>query len=223
MTENSYPELYGFWRSSATYRVRVALGLKQIQTIEHTIDIDGGAQRDPAFIAINPLGAVPAFIEPGQPALTQSLAILEYLDETVSEPALMPADARGRARVRSIAAMLTSDTHPLLVPRVKRYLKEDIGMDDAGWRRWQTHWMSTGLEAVEARLACEPDTGTFCHGDHVTIADICLASVTVVRDVFGIKIANIPTIDRIIQTCESLPAFMAAKPSRQTGAPQAAR
>ena len=219
MTELLPPELFGFWRSSATFRVRVALALKGIEAIEHIIDVDAGAQRDPSFLAINSLGAVPAFIEAGQSPLTQSTAILEYLDETVSEPPLLPSDARGRARVRSIAAMLTADTHPLVVPRVKIYLKENGGFDDAGWRRWQIHWLTTGLQAVEARLADEHETGQFCHGNQVTIADVCLASVTAVRDVFGIVVADIPIIDGIVSRCALLPAFQTAAPFRQAGAP----
>jgi maleylacetoacetate isomerase len=219
MTDQSLSELYGFWRSSATFRVRVALALKGIATLEKTIDLDAGAQRDPDFLKINPMGAVPALVESGLSPLTQSTAILEYLDETVEEPPLLPGDPRGRARVRSIAAMLAGDTHPLVVPRVKRYLNEEGGFDDTAWRAWQIHWFTSGLRAVEARLATETETSLYCHGDTVTIADICLASVTAVRDVFKIVVAEIPTIDRIVQRCEALPAFAGANPAKQTGAP----
>ena len=219
--EQALPELYGFWRSSATFRVRVALALKGIATHERTIDLDAGAQRDPRFLAVNPMGAVPALIESGLSPLTQSTAILEYLDETVSEPPLLPSDPRGRARVRSIAAMLAGDTHPLIVPRVKSYLKEEGGFDDANWRAWQTHWFTTGLQAVEARLAAETETGLYCHGDSITNADICLASITAVRDVFKIDVADIPIINRIVRRCEVLPAFSGAQPAKQTGAPKA--
>jgi hypothetical protein len=127
MTEPTL-ELYAFWRSSATYRVRVALALKGLPARERYVDLDAGDQRDPAFLAINPLGAIPALIVPGQPPLTQSLAILEYLDETVPLPALLPSDPLGRARVRSIAAGLAADTHPLIVPRVRNYLTTTGGV-----------------------------------------------------------------------------------------------
>ena len=219
MTDQTLPELYGFWRSSATFRVRVALSLKGIESVEKTIDVDAGAQRDPDFLKINPLGAVPAFVESGRSPLTQSTAILEYLDETVSEPPLLPGDPLGRARVRSIAAMLTADTHPLVVPRVKRYLKVEGGFDDTAWRAWQVHWFTTGLQSVEARLAAEKETGLYCHGDSLSIADICLTSVTAVRDVFKVVVADIPTIDRIVECCEALPAFADANPAKQRGAP----
>lgn len=219
MTAQAHFELYAFWRSSATFRVRVALALKGLQAEERFIDIDSGKHREPAFLSINPLGALPAFIENGYPPLTQSMAILEYIDEIAPSPALLPAAARGRARVRSIAAMLTADTHPLITPRIRRYLN-GAGFDDAAWRAWQTHWFTTGLQAVEARLATEADTGLFCHGDSVTLADICLASIPAVMKVFNIKVEGTPTVDAIVARCEAMPAFAGADPFHQTGAPQ---
>src|ERR1700712_3918510 len=152
-------QLYAFWRSSATYRVRVALALKGLTAEEHIIDLDAGDQRAEPFLKINPLGAIPALIVPGQPPLTQSLAILEYLDETVPNPPLLPADALGRARVRSIAAGLAAGPHPLIVPRMKRYLTSTGGFDEAAWRAWQIHWFTIGLQALEQRLATETATG----------------------------------------------------------------
>ena len=214
-------ELFVFWRTSATYRVRVALNLKGLLAEERTVDIDHGGQRDPAFLEINPLGAIPALVEQGLPPLTQSLAILEYLDEIAPVPPILPADPQGRARVRSIAAMLVADTHPLIVPRVKGYLLGTGGFDDAAWRAWQVHWFTTGLQAVEARLANETATGAFCHGDTITIADICLASIPAVMKVFKITVAGIPTVDRIVARCEAEPAFAKADPFKQAGAPQA--
>ena len=160
---------------------------------------------------------------PGQPLLplTQSLAILEVLDESYPAPALLPADPHGRARVRSLAALLAADTHPLITPRVKKYLTTTGHFDDAAWRAWQIHWFSTGLQALEQRLAHEPQTGTFCHGDTPTVADICLASIVVVMRVFKIEVAAIPTVLRIMAACEKLDAFAKADPARQAGAPQA--
>ena len=219
MADHPHFELYGWWRTSATYRVRVAMNLKGISAAEHNVDIDKGEHRSEAFLTINPFGAIPALVVPGHPPLTQSTAILEFIDETVPEPPLLPKDAYARARVRSIAASLAGDTHPLIVPRIKKYLTTKGGFDDAAWRSWQVHWFTTNLQAVEARLAAESETGIFCHGDHVTIADICLASITAVAKVFKIKVDAIPTIDRIIAKCESMDAFAKADPFKQTGAP----
>ena len=225
MSDTARFELFSFWRTSATYRVRVALNLKGVQALEHNVNLDAGEQRRDAFLKINPMGAIPALIDRGpgqsQTPLTQSLAILEFLDETYPTPALLPADAHGRARVRSLAAMLAADTHPLITPRVKKYLTTAGKFDDAAWRAWQIHWFSTGLQAVEQRLASEPQTGVFCHGDAPTVADICLASIVVVMRIFKIEVANIPTVMRVMTACEQLEAFAVAEPSRQAGAPQA--
>jgi maleylacetoacetate isomerase/maleylpyruvate isomerase len=217
-------ELYSFWRTSATYRVRVAFNLKGVKPRERNVNVDAGEQLAPEFLKINPLGAIPALLDhhggPNAAPLTQSLAILEFLDEIYPTPALLPADARGRARVRSLAAMLAADTHPLITPRVKKYLTGTGKFDDSAWRAWQIHWFTTGLQAVEQRLARESETGIHCHGDSPTIADICLASILVVMRVFKIEVAQIPTVQRIMGTCEKLEAFARAEPSRQAGAPQ---
>ena len=212
-------DLYAYWRTSAGYRVRVALNIKGLKANEINVNIDAGEQRSEAFLKINPLGAIPALIEGSKTPLTQSLAILEFLDELKPDPPLLPADFHGRARVRSIALMLAADTHPLITPRVKKYLMGSGGFDDAAWRAWQIHWFTTGLLAVEQRLAKEMETGKFCHGDQITTADICLASILAVMAVFKIKVADTPTIDAIVARCEALDAFAKADPSRQAGAP----
>lgn len=212
-------ELFAFWRTSATYRVRVALNLKGLAAHERIVDLDAGEQRSPEFLAINPLAAIPALVEPGQPPLTQSLAILEFLDEQHPLPPLLPADAHGRARVRSIALMLAADTHPLITPRVRRYLTGPGGFDDARWRAWQQQWFGTGLQAVEQRLANDPSTGSFCHGEQVTLADITLASIVAVMKVFKIEVAGTPTVDAIVARCNAMDAFARAAPARQPGAP----
>jgi maleylacetoacetate isomerase len=221
MVDQPEYELFAFWRSSATYRVRVALNIKGIPVRERYIDLDAGDQRGADFLKINPLGAIPALVTQGQPPLTQSLAILEYLDETTPHPPLLPADPRGRARVRSIAGALAADTHPLIVPRVRRYLTTTGGFDDAAWRAWQIQWFTAGLQALEARLATEAETGRYCHGDSVTISDILLMSIVVVMRVFKLSIANIPTVDRIVALCETQEAFAKAEPLKQEGAPGA--
>ena len=214
-------ELYSYWRTSATYRVRVALNLKGLAAHEHNVNIDAGEQRSAAFLKINPLGAIPALIDhaAGSQPLTQSLAILEYLDEVHPTPALLPADALGRARVRSLAAMLAGDTHPLIVGRVKKYLMSEGKFDDAMWRAWQINWFTTGLQAFEQRLTADGKSGVYCHGDTITMADVCLASIIVVMRVFKIDVPDIPTITRIMATCEANDAFAKADPMRQVGAP----
>jgi maleylacetoacetate isomerase/maleylpyruvate isomerase len=226
MSDPARFELFSFWRTSATYRVRVAFNLKGIVASEHDVNLDAGEQRSAAFLAINPMGAIPALIDhgPGQSAtpLTQSLAILEFIEETHATPPLLPADPHGRARVRSLAAMLAADTHPLVTPRVKKYLTTIGKFDAAAFRAWQIHWFETGLRAVEQRLVSEPATGTFCHGDAPTFADICLASIVVVTRVFEIEVTEIPTVRRIVAECEKLDAFAKADPYRQAGAPKPA-
>jgi maleylacetoacetate isomerase len=213
--------LYAYWRTSATYRVRVALALKGLAAQERFVDVDAGEHRTPEFLAINPMAAIPALVEEGHPPMTQSLAILEYLEELQPEPPLLPADLHGRARVRSLAGMLASDTHPLITPRVRQYLMGPGGFDAAAWRAWQEQWFHTGLAALERRLAGDPATGTFCHGERPTMADICLASILVVMRVFKIPTVDTPTVDRIMGACEEIEAFRRAAPHLQAGAPAA--
>ena len=219
MTQQPAFELFAFWRTSATYRVRVALHLKGLTVQERIINLDAGEQRSEDFLKINPLGAIPALLEKGHAPLTQSLAILEFIEELQPAPALLPHDLHARARVRSLAAMLATDTHPLVTPRVKKYLAANNAVDDAAWRAWQIHWFTTGLHAFEQRLAGDQEAGKFCHGDTPTIADICLASIIVMTRIFNIAVADIPTIDRIMANCDALDAFAKAAPLRQVGAP----
>ena len=224
MTDPSRFELFSFWRTSATYRVRVALNFKGVQAHERNVNMDAGEQRSEAFLKINPMGGIPALIDTqvdqSHLPITQSLAILEFLDELYPSPPLLPADPHGRARVRSLASMLAADTHPLITPRVKKYLTTEAKFDDAAWRAWQTQWFTTGLHAVEQRLANEPQTGSFCHGEVASMADICLASILVVMRVFKIEVPNIPTVQRIMAHCEAQAAFAKAAPGLQAGAPQ---
>jgi maleylacetoacetate isomerase len=224
MTDQPRFELYAFWRTSATYRVRVALNLKGLTALEHNVNLDAGEQKSADFLKINAMGAIPALIDraPGMShaPITQSLAILEYLDEVQPAPPLMPKDTHGRARVRAIAQTLTGDTHPLITGRIKKYLTTDGKFDDAAFRAWQIHWFTTGLQAVEARLATEAETGTYCHGETITIADICVASIIAVLPVFKIEVGGIPTIQRIMGKCMTQDAFVKAEPMRQVGAPK---
>jgi maleylacetoacetate isomerase len=218
MTQEPQLQFYGYWRSMAAYRVRVALAIKNIPVHEIPINLASDEQLMPEFLGVNPEGAVPALIERGHPPITQSIAILEYLDERYPEPPLLPKGLRARARVRSLAALIASDTHPLNTPRVRRYLTTRAGFDDAAWRDWTLHWLTRGLRAMELRLAGDPNTGSYCQGDQVTIADICLASLVVVAKMFTFEVPNIPTVSRIIARCEDLEDFARANPKIQAGA-----
>lgn len=212
MTGNAPFRLFGFRRSMAAYRVRVALHLKSIAFEETDIDLNAGEQLRPDFLSLNPEGAVPALIEPGEPALVQSAAILEYLDERFPLPPVLPADARGRARVRALAQLIVADTHPLLTPRVTGYLARH-GFDNDELRAWSGTWIKRGLAAAEAHLARDRLTGTFCHGDSVTIADICLASLVTIARIFKFEMDGAPTVTRIVDRCETIDAFARAHPA----------
>ncbi|MDP9126089.1 MAG: glutathione S-transferase N-terminal domain-containing protein [Pseudomonadota bacterium] len=160
MTDDNRFELFSYWRTSATYRVRVAFNLKGVKPREANVDIDAGEQHGEAFRRINALGAIPALIDHGEGQspvpLTQSLAILEFLDETYPQPPLLPADAHGRARVRSLAQMLAADTHPLITPRVRKYLTTTGGFDADAWRAWQLQWFGTGLAPSSSAWPTSP-------------------------------------------------------------------
>jgi maleylacetoacetate isomerase len=211
--------LYGFWRSMAAYRVRVALNLKGLVAEEVALDLDSGDQFAPDFLAINPEGAVPALKIGDQPVLTQSMAILEYLEERFPKPALLPKDLAARARVRSLAALVAADTHPLIVPRVRTYLTGTAGLNPGDLRAWSAHWIGRGLTALETRLARDAETGTFCHGEAPTFADLCLGSLAIPAKTLGVELSGYPTVARITAACEALDAFARAHPARQVGAP----
>jgi maleylacetoacetate isomerase len=214
-------KMYGFWRSAASFRVRTALNLKGLAFEETMIDLDAGEQLAPAFRAINPAAAVPALFVDDGPPLTQSLAILEYLEDLYPQPALLPADPRGKARVRALALIFAADHHPLIVPRVRRYLADAFEIDDAGRTNWVKHWFREGLAQGEARLAGDPATGRFCHGDAPTIADLCLMSQVFGARGFKVSTADLPTVERIAEACLAIDAFAKAAPLRQPGAPAA--
>lgn len=215
-------KLYGFWRSLATYRVRVALALKGIELDEPEIPIDilQGRQFDDAYRTLNPQSVVPALVVDGGRPLFQSMAILEYLEETAPGTPLLPRDARGRARVRGLCQICVSDGHPLQVPRIRKYLAQELKLDEAGVLRWVAHWSMQALQAVEAHLAAEPETGRFCHGDLPTLADICVASQVIAAKDYGRSdVSSVPTAMRIYEQCMTLDAFAGSHPSRQPGAP----
>ena len=216
-------KLYGFWRSLASYRVRVALAMKGVQAEEISINLLQGRQNSEEYRAVNPQGVVPALVIDDGPPLFQSMAILEYLEETHRQPALLPADARGRARVRGLAQICVSDGHPLVVPRIRNYLEKELHVDEAGRNRWLAHWTLLALEAVEGHLAKEAETGRFCHGDAPTFADICLASqVIAATTYFNCDTASVPTVMRVFAECIKIDAFDRSQPSRQPDAPKGA-
>ena len=213
--------MYGNWRSAAAFRVRIALKLKGIAYEETFLDLDAGDQHDPAFKAINPQGAVPALFDGDGPPLTQSLAILDYLEETRGGPRLLPADPRDRARARSLAQVVACDTHPLYVPRVRTYLTEAYALSRDAMMSFVRHAFTSGLTALETRLSSEAGTGRFCQGDAVSHADLCLASLWVGTGIFSVPTEPYPTVARIAAECLALPAFAEAHPLRQPGAPNA--
>jgi maleylacetoacetate isomerase len=212
-------KMYGFWRSAASFRVRIALNLKGLAYEETMVDLDAGEQYAADFRTINPQSAVPAVFVDDGPPITQSLAILEYLEETHPAPALLPADPRGRARVRSLSLVCAADHHPLIVPRVRRYLTEELGVDEARRTAWIRHWFREGLVQGEARLAGDPATGRFCHGDTPTIADLCLISQVMGARGFKVDISDLPTVGRVADACLAIDAFARAQPLKQPGAP----
>jgi maleylacetoacetate isomerase/maleylpyruvate isomerase len=181
-----------------------------------------GKQREDAFRKINPMMALPALIEDDGTVLFESLAILEYLDETHPNPPLLPKDPKARARVRGLAQIIACDTHPLIVPRVREYLAHEFKADESAVLKWGHHWHVQALKALEANLAGSPYTGKFCQGDQVTIADICLAGQAAGSTYFKVDIAPYPTVKRIVDTCMAIDAFARAHPLKQPGAPAAA-
>lgn len=212
--------MYGFWRSTAAFRVRIALNLKGLPYEEKMVDIDAGEQFAPEFLAKNPQGAVPAVFFDDGPPLTQSFSVLEYLDETHPEPPLMPKDPRERARVRAVALLFAADHHPLIVPRVRKYLGDKAGLSEEQRLDWVRHWLGEGLRIAEARLSGDPQTGRFCHGDAPTLADLCFISHLMAAKVFGVETSDFPTASRIAQACLAIEAFARAQPLRQPGAPK---
>jgi len=213
-------KLYGFWRSLASYRVRAALGLKGIAAEEVSINLLKGVQHGDDYKAVNPQSVVPALVVDDGPPLFQSMAILEYLEETHPEPPLLPRDPRGRARVRGLSLIVACDGHPLIVPRIRDYLEREMHQDEASRNRWLQHWTLKALEALEAHLANERETGRFCHGDAPTMADICLAGQVFAAGYFNAKITAMPTVTRIFDECMKIDAFDRAQPKKQPDAPK---
>jgi maleylacetoacetate isomerase len=212
-------KLFSFWRSLATYRVRIALNLKGVVPDEVVqIDLIKGEQRAAAYRAVNPMMSLPAIVVDDGPALFESLAIIEYLDETHPNPPLLPRDPRGRARVRGLAQIVACDAHPLTVPRVREYLQNEIKVDEAAVMTWCRNWHKAALTALETHLL-DTATGRYAHGDTVTLADICLASQAAGAKFFNVDLGPFPTFARITDELSKIDSFARAHPSKQPGAP----
>jgi maleylacetoacetate isomerase len=213
-------QIYTYWRSLATLRVRIALNVKGLVAEPIVVDLAAGHQAAPEYTAINPQRALPALVVDDGPALFQSMAILEYLEETHPMPPLLPKDARGRARVRGLAQIAVADAHPLVVPRVRNYLEREYGLTEEQRTSWARHWMGEALGAIEGHLARDAATGQFCHGDTVTLADVCLASQVIGFTLFGGAPSTYPIISRIFEKSMQLDAFAHAHPRLQPDAPK---
>ena len=210
-------KLHNFFRSSTSFRVRVALGIKGLSYDYVPYVLRKQETRTPEFLALNPSGLVPT-LETEEGPLSQSLAILEWLDEVHPEPPLLPDDAWGRARVRSLAQIVACDIHPVNNLRLLFRIRDQFGADEREQADWFRHWAALGLEALEQRLAREPETGKFCHGNVPSIADLCLCGQVLNNRRFDMSLEPYPTIARIHDAAMELPAFYQAAPERQPDA-----
>jgi len=211
--------LYGHWRSLAAMRVRIALALKGIPYTETRVDILNGEQFSPAYATINPQPAVPALVVDDGPPLFQSMAILEWLEETHPSPPLLPTDARDRARIRGLCLIAAADSHPLLVPRVRARLAAQFGADEAAIAAWSRHFLDAAMAAAEAHIARDPRAGEWSHGDKPGMADIVLYSLRAGHEQRGGTLDGLPNLARIFARCAADERFAAAHPLRQPGAP----
>lgn len=212
-------KLHTYFRSSAAYRVRIALNLKGIDYEAVPVHLlrDGGQHHQPAYLNINPSGMLPT-LQDERGTLTQSMAILEYLEETHPAIALLPVDPLGRARVRELAQIIACDIHPLNNLRVARYLVDELGISEDAKKTWLKHWIMDGFASMESHLTRHPGTGKFCHGDTPTIADCFLVPQVFNAIRFEIDLAPYPNIARIYANCIEVPAFVQAHPAQQPDA-----
>lgn len=213
-------KLYGYWRSSAAYRVRIALNLKGLDYEQVPVHLirDGGEQHAPDYASTHPQKLVPV-LQHGERKVRQSLAIMEYLEELWPDPPLLPLAARDRARVRALALLIACDIHPLNNLRVLQYLEREWNAPQPERDEWVRHWIAEGFRAFEAMLVEDLSRGAFCEGDSPGIADCCLVPQVYNARRFGVDLEPFPTIRRIEAECLALPAFDAARPERQPDAP----
>jgi maleylacetoacetate isomerase len=211
--------LYTYWRSSAAYRVRIALAVKGLtyESVPRHLLRDGGQHRQADYLATNPQGLVPALEHDGY-VVTQSLAICEYLDEVFPQPPLLPADPRGRAAVRAMALAIACDIHPLNNLSVQQYLRAELGQRDDGVTRWAQHWIARGFAALEQLLARHSADGRYCYGDAVTLADACLVPQVYNARRVQLDLGAYPRLTAVARHLEALPAFAAARPEAQPDA-----
>ena len=212
-------KLYTFFRSSASYRVRIALNLKGLEFEQAAIHLrrGGGEQLKPAYKAINPQALVPALEDDGQ-VFSQSLAIIEYLEERYPKPALLPSDAADRAVVRSMALVIACEVHPIQNLRVLNHLKSDHKQSDEDTIRWARHWINLGFLALERMIVSVTKEGDFCFGQTPTMADLCLVPQLINARRFGVDLSAYPKLLAIEASCMSLPAFADAAPENQPDA-----
>lgn len=210
---------YGFWRSLAACRVRIALALKGIKAEEIAVNLMQGEQLKPEYRAVNAQAVVPALVLDDGSTLFESMAIIEYLDETHPQPPLLPRDPKGRARVRGLAQIIACDGHPLLVPRIRNYLEKELKIDEAARTRWCQHWLMEALKTVESHLSKDKETGRYCHGDAPTLADICVVTQVFGARFFDCDTGSVPTVMRVFAECMKLEAFDKSHPLKQPGAP----
>ncbi len=210
--------LHNYFRSSSSFRVRTALNLKGLDYEYAAYHLRKGEQRSERYLDLNPQGLVPALEISDGVVLSQSIAIIEYLDEVYPVPPLLPADPLARARVRSLAMMVASDIHPLNNLRILKHLSNRFGADEKAVAEWFRTWVVATFAPLESRLSTEPDTGRFCHGDTAGLADICLAGQMFNNARFAVDMSPYPTIQRIHDACMALAAFKAAVPSEQPDA-----
>ncbi|MEJ7929522.1 maleylacetoacetate isomerase [Ramlibacter sp. AN1015] len=205
-------KLYNYFRSSASFRVRIALELKGLPYEYVPVHLVKGEHRQPHYSAISATQLVPTLVTPSQERLGQSMAIIEYLDEVYPQPALLPTDALARAQVRALAQLVACEIHPLNNLRVLKYLVKELGVDDDAKNTWYRHWVRTGMEAFEAELAQLPPS-TFCYGDTPTLADCCLVPQIFNGQRFGCDFSGLPRTMAAFEACMQLPAFQKAQPS----------
>lgn len=210
-------KLYTYFRSATSFRTRIALNLKGLDYEPRFVHLRKGEQHDPEYLKLNPGHCVPTLVD-GDTVLVQSPAIIEYLEEVYPDPPLLPADPAGRARVRAIAMAVAVDIHPIDNLRVLNYVRDGLGQDEDGVVAWYNHWIAEGLERIEAMLADDPRTGTYCHGDSATLADVYLVPQVFGARRFGYDTGQHPTITRVFDACMMLDAFDRAQPSRQPDA-----
>ena len=202
-------ELFNYFRSSASYRVRIALALKGLDYDYRAVHLPKNEQTQEAYASVSASRLVPLLVD-GEHRITQSLAIMEYLDETHPEPPLLPADPLGRARVRAIALDIACEIHPLNNLRVLRYLTGSLKLSDDDKNRWYRHWVESGLEAVERQLLAQP--GTYCHGETPTVADCTLVPQIFNAQRFDCRLDHVPQVMRVFDACMKLPAFDKTRP-----------